>query len=92
MDVFLPLPFAADVVTTRRGDENFNVMARLKPDVTLGKADDDIGAIAARIRDKDKRDRTFTIDVVPLVEAVVGDVRRAVLVLLGSVALVLLIA
>ena len=83
MDVFLPLPFAADAVTTRRGDENFNVMARLKPGVTMAQADEDIGAIAARIRDKDKRDRTFTIDVVPLVESVVGDVRRAVLVLLG---------
>ena len=47
---------------------------------------------AARIRDKDKRDRTFTISVVPLLEQVVGNVRRAVLVLLGSVTLVLLIA
>ena len=48
--------------------------------------------IAARIREKDKRDRTFTISVVPLLDQVVGDVRRAVLVLLGSVSLVLLIA
>jgi putative ABC transport system permease protein len=35
MDVFLPLPFAADAVTTRRGDENYNIMARLKPGVTI---------------------------------------------------------
>ena len=48
--------------------------------------------IAGRIREKDERDRTFTIDVVPLVESVVGNVRLAVLVLFGSVALVLLIA
>ena len=48
--------------------------------------------LPARIRDKDKRDRTFTIDVVPLLDQVVGNVRRAVLVLLGSVTLVLLIA
>ena len=67
-------------------------MARLKPGVTMAQAKDDVAAIAGRIRDKDKRDRTFTIDVVPLLESVVGDVRRAVLVLLGSVALVLLIA
>jgi predicted permease len=58
----------------------------------MEQADADVSAIAARIRDKDKRDRTFTIDVVPLLDQVVGNVRRAVLVLLGAVTLVLLIA
>ena len=91
MDMFLPLPLGADAVT-RRGDENYNLMARLKPGVTMEQAQADISAIAGRIREKDKRDRTFTISVVPLLDQVVGDVRRAVLVLLGSVALVLLIA
>jgi predicted permease len=91
MDIFLPLPLGADAVT-RRGDENYNLMARLKDGVTMEQADADVAAIAARIRDKDKRDRTFTIDVVPLQDQVVGNVRRAVLVLLGSVTLVLLIA
>jgi predicted permease len=91
LDVFLPLPLGADAVK-RRGDENFNLMARLKPGVTMAQAQADIDLIAGRIRDKDKRDRTFTISVVPLRDQVVGDVRRAVLVLLGSVALVLLIA
>ena len=76
----------------RRGDENFNLMARLKPGVTMAQAKSDVAAIAGRIREKDKRDRTFTIDVVPLVESVVGNVRLAVLVVLGSVTLVLLIA
>jgi predicted permease len=91
MDVFLPLPLGADAVRAR-GDENYNLMARLKPGVTLEQAQSDVSAIAGRIRDKDKRDRTFTISVVPLLDQVVGDVRRAVLVLLGSVTLVLLIA
>jgi len=91
MDVFLPLPWGADAVN-RRGDENYNLMARVKPGVTMAQAKSDVGAIAARIREKDKRDKTFTIDVVPLLDSVVGDVRRAVLVLLGSVTLVLLIA
>jgi predicted permease len=91
MDVFLPLPLGADAVQ-RRGDENFNVMARLEPGVTMAQADADVGGIASRIREKDKRDRTFTIDVVPLVDSVVGDVRLAILVVLGSVTLVLLIA
>jgi putative ABC transport system permease protein len=91
MDVFLPLPLGADAVK-RRGDENYNLMARLKPGVTIEQAKADVLVIAANIRDKDKRDRTFTIDVVPLLDQVVGNVRRAVLVLLGSVTLVLLIA
>ena len=91
MDVFLPIQLPADAVT-RRGDENYNLMARLKPGVSASQAQADIDVIAARIREKDKRDRTFTISVVPLLDQVVGNVRRAVLVLLGSVALVLLIA
>jgi predicted permease len=91
MDLFLPLPFGADAVN-RRGDENYNIMARLKPGVTMAQAHTDVAAIAARIREKDKRDKTFTIDVVPLVESVVGNVRLAVLVVMGSVTLVLLIA
>ena len=91
MDAFLPLAFRTDPATLR-GDENYNLMARLKPGVTMAQADEDVAAIAARIREKDKRDATFTIDVVPLVESVVGNVRTSLLVLLGSVTLVLLIA
>ena len=45
----------------------------------MADAQADVSVIAAGIRDKDKRDRTFTISVVPLLEQVVG-VRRAVLV------------
>jgi predicted permease len=91
MEVFLPLPLGADAVN-RRGDENYNLLARLNPGATMAQAQSDIKVIADRIREKDKRDRTYTISVVPLLEQVVGDVRPALLVLLGSVALVLLIA
>ena len=91
MDVFLPLPLGADAVTLRT-DENYNLMARLKPGVSMEQAQADVDVIAGRIRDKDQRDRTFTISVVPLQEQVVGNVRRAMLILLGSVAIVLLIA
>ena len=91
VDVFLPLPLDADAVKSRR-DENYNILVRLKPGVSVPQAQADIDAIAGRIREKDKRDRTFGMDVVGLQEQVVGDVRRALLVLVGSVALVLLIA
>jgi predicted permease len=91
VDIFLPLPFGADAVN-RRGDENYNIVVRLKPGVSVQEAQADIDVIAARIREKDKRDRTFGMTVIGLQEQIVGDVRRALLVLLGSVGLVLLIA
>ena len=91
VDVFLPLPLAADAVSKRR-DENYNIVVRLKPGATLQQAQADIDVIASRIREKDKRDGSFGMHVMGLQDEVVGDVRRALLVLLGSVAVVLLIA
>jgi predicted permease len=90
-DIYMPLPLGPDAVNNR-GDENYNVMARMKPGVTPQQAQADVDVIAARIRQIDKRDPTFTISVVPLLEQVVGNVRRTVLVLFGAVGLVLLIA
>jgi putative ABC transport system permease protein len=91
MDLFLPLPLGADA-EKNRGDENYNIMVRLKPGVSVKQAQADIDIIASRIREKDKRDASFGMHVIGLQEQVVGDVRRALLVLLGSVGLVLLIA
>jgi putative ABC transport system permease protein len=91
MEIFLPLPLGPDAIN-RRLDENYNLVARLKPGVSMTQAQADVARIAGRIREQDKRDRTFTISVVPALDQVVGNVRRALLVLLGSVALVLLMA
>lgn len=90
-EIFLPLPLDAKD-EQNYGSENFNILARLKPGVTTQQAQTDIGIIAARIREEKHRDPSFTISVVPLIEQVVGNVRTAVLILLGAVALVLLIA
>ncbi len=91
LDVSLPLPLVNDP-SQRRGDENFNIMVRLKRGVSVQQAQADVDVIAGRIREKDKRDRTLGMSVIGLQEQVVGDVRRALLVMLGAVAAVLLIA
>ena len=91
IDIFLPLPLGPDA-EQRRGDENYNILARLRPGISVQQAQADIDVIAARIRQKDKRDASFGMDVIGLQQQVVGDVRRPLLLLLGSVALVLLIA
>jgi predicted permease len=91
VDMFLPLPLGPDAAQ-ERGDENYNIVVRLKPGVTVQQAQADVNVIANGIRIKDKRDASFGMDVIGLQKQVVGDVRRVLLVLLGSVALVLLIA
>jgi putative ABC transport system permease protein len=91
VDAILPLPLGPEAAQ-KRTDENYNIMVRLKPGVTIAQAQEDINIIADRIREKDKRDRTFGMHIIGLQEQVVGDVRRVLLVLLGSVAVVLLIA
>jgi len=65
MDVFAPLPLGADAVKNR-GDENYNIMIRLKPSVSVKQAQADIEVIASRIREKDKRDASFGMHVVGL--------------------------
>jgi predicted permease len=90
-EIFLPLPMDAKQ-ELNYGPEDFNILARVKPGVTMQQAQSDIGLIAARLRVEKHRDPSFTISVVPLIDQVVGDVRNSVLVLLGAVGLVLMIA
>jgi predicted permease len=90
-DLFMPPPSEAKD-PTNYGSENYNILARLKPGVTMKQAQSDIDVIAGRLRVEKHRDRTFTISVVSLTEQVVGDIRTAVLVLFGAVGMVLLIA
>ena len=52
-----------------RGDENYNIVVRLKPGVSVQQAQADIDIIASRIREKDKRDRSFGMDVIGLQDA-----------------------
>ncbi len=90
-EIFLPLPQEA-FDTNNYGSEDYNILARVKPGIGMREAQADISVIAGRIREEKKRDPSFTISVVPLLDQVVGNVRRSLLVLLGAVALVLLIA
>src|ERR1051325_3279065 len=51
MEIFLPLPLQADAQTKRRGDENFNLLVRLKPGAPLAPAKADVDVIASRVRE-----------------------------------------
>jgi putative ABC transport system permease protein len=91
IEIFLPLPLDA----AARNDfqhEDYNVLVRIKPGVSMTEAQADVDIFSSRIREKTHRDRSFTISVVPLQQQVVGNIRRSVIVLFGAVVLVLLIA
>jgi predicted permease len=90
-DMYLPLPLSAQDLNNY-GSENYNIVAKLKRGVSVSQAQADVDIMASRIRERFHRDHTFTISVVPILEQVVGNMRRSVLVLFGAVGLVLLIA
>jgi putative ABC transport system permease protein len=76
-----------------RDDHNYGVIARLKPGVTLEQAKAELAAISDRLaRQYPKDNKGWGATAVTLRDDLVGDVRPALLILLGAVALVLLIA
>ena len=91
-DLWVPLAWSNEKRTVR-GNHNYMVIGRLKPEVAVQQAKADLGAISARLEQQyPEDDKGWGATVVPLREQIVGDVRPALLVLLGAVAFVLLIA
>jgi predicted permease len=94
-DLLLPLPLTADDFN-QHGDENYNMLARLKPGVGIAQAQAELDAVVRGMEqqhpDYYPASRRFRFSVRPLLEQVVGDIRPALLVLLGAVGCVLLIA
>jgi len=91
-DVYMPIGFD-DKVMTQRGAHYLRVLGRLKPGVSVPQTNKDLGAIMAELRrlypDKDGK---WGVRAEPWRQALVGDIRPALLVLLGAVGLVALIA
>src|SRR6516162_6149944 len=95
-EIFLPLPLAPAVASQVRDHEDYNIVGKLKPGVSLPQAEAEMDTITARLRrdfpESYPPNGGLTFSIVPLLEQVVGNVRRSLLVLLGSVGFVLLIA
>lgn len=89
---WVPIAFTQQDVANR-GRHYLQVMARLKPGVSLTQAQSEMSTIAARLQQQYPQSNTDLGAVVqPLQEYFVGDIKPALLVLLGAVGLVLLIA
>lgn len=94
-DLLLPMPMN-EQARSDRAHEDYNIYGRLKPGVTVEQAKADLALVAGRMKQDFPENYPpnggLTIDAVPLLEQVVGDVRLALYVLLGAVGFVLLTA
>ena len=89
---FVPLGWT-DKERAIRNNHNYLVIVRLKRGVSLQQAQAEMNTISSRLEQVyPEDDKGWGATIVPLREDLVGDVRPALLVLLGSVAFVLLIA
>jgi len=95
-DLFLPLPLAPSAASQVRDHEDYNIVGKLAPGVSVQQAQAEMDTITARLRREFPENYPpnggLTFSIVPLLEQVVGNVRRSLWVLLGSVSFVLLIA
>ena len=87
------VPLTTDDVPLVRDIRNLKMIGRLQAGVTTPQAQAEINAIASRL-DKEYPDVNGGIEshVIPLHEQVTGDIRLALIILMGAVGLVLLIA
>jgi putative ABC transport system permease protein len=92
-DMWIPLAFTEQQLT-QRGNHFLSVVARIRPSLTLEQARADMDRVTAQIREENAYYATFEYKVLinPLLDEYVGDIRPALLMLMGAVALVLLIA
>ncbi len=91
VDLWLPVGFSEQARTPR--GRWLTVLARLKPGVTFDRAQDDMTRVHGELTRLFPEFNTgWTARIVPLNQQLTGDVRPALLVLLGAVAFVLLIA
>src|SRR5260370_2118521 len=92
VDVWVPLSYAPKDGMNTRGNHYLNVVARLTSDVRIERATTEMAGIAKQIEQQFPENKRLSTKVVTVREQLVGDVRPALLILLGAVAFVLLIA
>ena len=92
-EFWVPLAFSEDELATQRGAHYLEVIARLAAGVTVEQASTHMAAIARVLELRYPDTNTgYSATAVWLHEALVGNVRPALLILLGAVGFVLLIA
>ncbi|MGH9776105.1 MAG: ABC transporter permease [Candidatus Acidiferrales bacterium] len=96
-DMWKPLAFVpADLAPDNRGNHGYLAFGRIKPELSLAQARADMKTVTkemiARTANYPYNEYNFEVELVPLLEQTVGDIKLALWVLVGAVGFVLLIA
>jgi predicted permease len=96
-ELWAPLAFSNDDLSPgNRGSHGLQVLARVKPELSLALARSDMNAVARRMVEMHPeypyQQYRFGLIVTPLLEEMVGNVKTALWILMGAVGFVLLIA
>jgi putative ABC transport system permease protein len=78
--------------TANRRNRDLAVIARLKPDVSLPQAQEEMTTISLGLEQQYPENKGWGVRILPLQRQVVGNVRGVLLILIGAVGFVLLIA
>jgi predicted permease len=94
-DILIPMRYGPNP-TEERGHEDYNIVGKLRPGVSLEQARAEMDTITARLRQAHPEvyppNGKLTFIILPLLEQVVGNVRHTLWLLLAAVGCVLLIA
>ena len=95
-EVWAPMAIDGEAATSGRGQRTLDLVGRLRPDVPLAILRQELDGLAARMweeypDDYEWDDARIGIGAIPVRNALVGDVHRALLVFLGASGLLLLI-
>jgi len=95
-DLWTPQVFApTDFAQNNRGNHGYEVLARIKPGLSLAQARSDIEAVSKSITEQNReypyQRFGFALILHPLLEETVGDVKTSLWVLMGAVGFVLLL-
>jgi predicted permease len=92
MEIFRPLRYSPDDLVVRMGDFNYWSTGRLRPGVTIAQATAELNVLQAAITKRiPPGDLDLHAGVTPVVEQMVGDIRRGLVLLMAAVGAVLLV-
>jgi putative ABC transport system permease protein len=91
-EIWTPISYPPGDIFETRSNHFVDVLGRLKPGITLSQAQADLSVIAAQIAHQVPENAGLGVIMAGLQESMVGDVRPALMLLLGAVGFVLLIA